>query len=386
MKRTVGVAGIMLCMTVVLGWFSGLTTRVALRQPHADTSLVGIENKRLTLENFRLESGRLLPEVTLAYETYGTLAPDGRNAILITHGYTSNHHAAGKYAPTDPRPGWWDKLIGPGKAIDTTRVFVVSSNMLGSSHGSTGPASINPKTGKLYGPEFPPITLRDIVTAQRELLTRLGVTHLVAVVGPSYGGYQAFQWAVTFPDFMVGVVPVVSAPKGSGGDEAVHKLVGRLAADPNWHGGWYYDRGGIIPTLTTMRIETLKRYGVEETLADSYPDPEKREARFRELAAAWAREFDANSLVVLRQASVQFDAERDFVNIRAKMLYVLSRTDKLFPPAIAPAVMEKLRGAGVDATYVEIDSDFGHMASGRDAEKWAPDLQAFLQRLSPAKP
>jgi homoserine O-acetyltransferase len=347
---------------------------------------VGIEKKSLTLEHFRLESGYVFPQVTLAYETYGELAPDGRNTIFITHGYTSNQHAAGKYASTDATPGWWDRLIGPGKAIDTRRFFVVSSNMLGSSHGSTGPASLNPSTGKPYGPEFPDITLRDIVTAQRALLTRLGVTHLIAVIGPSYGGLQAFQWAVTFPDFMDGIVPVVSAPKGSGREAAVASLLTRLAQDPNWNGGWYYDHGGVVPTLVELHIARLKRYGSEASLATRYPDPEKRDARIRKLAEAWARTFDAHSLVVLRKASVRFDAERDFAQIRAKVLYVLSRTDKLFPPTIAPAVLEKLHTAGVEATYVEIDSNFGHLASGREAAKWAPALQAFLERLTPATP
>src|SRR2546428_12426860 len=127
---------------------------------------------------FKLDSGRVLPEMSLAYETYGRLGPDGRNAILVTHGFTSSHHAAGKYAYTDATPGWWDGLIGPGKAIDTDRYFVVSSNMLGSSYGSTAPASKNPTTGKPYGPDFPDITLRGIVGAQKVLLEGLGVQHL----------------------------------------------------------------------------------------------------------------------------------------------------------------------------------------------------------------
>jgi homoserine O-acetyltransferase/O-succinyltransferase len=228
--------------------------------------------------------------------------------------------------------------------------------------------------------------LRNIVTAQHQLLTRLGVIHLIAVIGPSYGGLQAFQWAVAFPDFMDGIVPVVSAPKGAGGEAAVARLHKRLAQDPNWNGGWYYDRGGITPTLTKLHINRLKRYGIEAVLAANYPDPETRAARIHKLAETWARTFDAHSLVVLRKASVRFDAERDFAQLRAKVLYVLSRTDKLFPPALAPTVLEKLHTAGVEATYVEINSDFGHLASGRDAVQWAPALQAFLQRLTPATP
>jgi len=333
-----------------------------------------------TAKNFTLESGRTLPEMTLADETYGRLAPDGRNAVLVTHGFTSSHRAAGASGP-DAQPGFWDGLIGPGKAIDTDRYYVVSSNMLGSSYGSTAPRTVNPATGKPYGPDFPEITLRDIVGAQRAMLDSLGVRHLVAVAGPSFGGYQAFQWAVTYPEHMSGIVPVVTAPKGSGGEQAVQALVAQLARDPSWNAGWYYDRGGIPSTLAAMRSETLLRYGFDEILAERFPDTDARHAEIRRLAAQWAREFDANSLVTLRRASVRFDAERDFGKMRAKVLYVLSRTDKLFPPSIAPAVMGKLAAAGVDAQYVEIDTEFGHSASGREWAKWGPALRDFLAKL-----
>ena len=352
----------------------------AIALPATET-LDAVTRWTFTTYGFRLESGQVLPDLTLAYETYGRLAPDGRNAILITHGFTSNQHAAGKYAPTDRMPGWWNGLIGPGKVIDTHRYFVVSSNMLGSSYGSTAPASMNPVTGRQYGPEFPDITVRDIVAAQRLLLDGLGVKHLVAVAGPSYGGFQAFQWAVTYPHFMDGIVAVVTAPKSRLRPEAGAALVNRFAADPNWNGGWHYDRGGIPATMTALRIELLKRYGINEILAVTIPDPERREARIRELAEAWARQFDPNSMVTLRKASVSFDAERDFAKIRAKVLYVLSRTDKLYPPSTAPAVLAKLAAARVDAKYVEIDSDFGHLASGADWAKWAPALQDFLGGL-----
>ena len=340
-----------------------------------------VESRTITFSDFRLESGQLMPAVTLAYETYGRLAADGHNAILLTHGFTSSHHMAGRYAATDPAPGSWDGLIGPGKAIDTTRYFVVSSNMLGSSYGSTAPASVNPATGKRYGPDFPDITLRDIVGAQRRMLDMLGVKHLVAVAGPSYGGSQTFQWAVTYPDFMDGVVPVVSAPKGGGGQASVKSLVDRLAGDPSWNGGWYYDRGGIPSVMLQMRIETLERYGQNEILAVSLPDPAARAARIREMARKWVGEFDPNSLVTLRKAAVVYDAQKDFDKVRAKVLYVLSRTDKLFPPSIAPGVMDALAKAGVDARYFEIDTEFGHSATGPEWAKWGPALRDFLTRL-----
>src|SRR5947209_3758067 len=255
--------------------------------------------------------------------------------------------------------------------------------MLGSSYGSTNPASLDPAIGKPYGPEFPPITLADIVHAQRRLLDHLGVKHLVVVAGPSFGGYQAFQWAVTFPDFMDGIVAAVTAPKGSGGERAVQDLVAQLAKHPNWNGGFYYDKGGIRSAMVEFRVATLKRYGIEQQLMERYSDSTARESALRMLAERWADAFDGNSLIALRRVAAQFDAERDLSSIKAKVLYVLSTTDRLFPAAIGPGVMQRLTAAGVDATYFELESDKGHLASGVDAVKWAPILRAFLQRLTP---
>jgi homoserine O-acetyltransferase len=357
-----------------------MTTPVA--SPSAVDALNAAVDRRFTTRPFALESGGTLPEVVIAFETYGRLAADGANAILVTHGYTGSQHAAGPPTPTDPNGGWWNGLIGPGKAIDTDRHFVVASNMLGSSYGSTGPASVNPATGKPYGPDFPDITLGDIVRAQRSMLDSLGVRRLVAVAGLSFGGFQAFQWAVTYPDFVRGIVAAVTAPKGPGGEASVKALLAQLAADPNWNDGWYYDRGGLPATMTALRMDTLKRYGAGEIVAATVADPAAREARLREMAAHWARQFDPNSLVVLRKAMVRFDAARHFAKIRARVLYVLSRTDVLFPPSLGPGVMAGLAAAGVDATYFEIDSAFGHLASGADSSKWAPTLRSFLDRLA----
>jgi homoserine O-acetyltransferase/O-succinyltransferase len=350
--------------------------------------LDAVESQLFTTTNFALESGVVLPELTVAYETYGTLAPDGRNAVLAVHGYTSSHHAAGRYKRggaakglRDSDVGTWDKLIGPGKAIDTDKLYVVSSNMLGSSHGTTGPASRNPETGKPYGPQFPRHTVGDTVRAQKALLDHLGVKHLIAVAGPSYGGYQAFQWAVSYPHFMHGIVAAVSAPKHLRVPEATQVLIDELAQDPNWNGGWYYDKGGILPTLLQWRVNVLKGYGVEEQLAARYPDPAAREQAIVELARPWAENFDANALVVLRRALETFDTTSQFDRIRAKVLYVISRTDKLFPPSIVPGVMQALAAAGVDARYFALDSNLGHLASGLDGDKWAPVLAEFMAEL-----
>ena len=203
-----------------------------------------VEDQTFVISDFGLQNGTVMPEAKIAYETYGRLGPGGRNAVLITHGYTSSHHAAGRNPANGNLPGWWDGLIGPGKAIDTDKLFVVSSNMLGSSSGSTNGASINPQTGRPYGPDFPALTVHDIVAAQRTLLDAIGVKHLVAIAGPSYGGYQAFQWAVDFPDFMDAIVPVVTAPRSQNAEQGLAELQARLATDPEWNGGGYYDRGG----------------------------------------------------------------------------------------------------------------------------------------------
>ncbi len=313
--------------------------------PSADLGTV--EDRRFAIRDFRLQNGAVMPEAKIAYETYGRLAADGRNAVLIAHGYTSSHHAAGRNPANGNLPGWWDGLIGPGKAIDTDRLFVVSSNMLGSSYGSTNAASIDPRAGRAYGADFPAITVRDIVAAEKALLDSLGVRHLVAVAGPSYGGYQAFQWAVSYPDFMDAVVPVVTAPRSQNVEESLAELQARLAADPDWHGGHYYGRGEAKTVLTQLRVEMLKRNGIEAALAGRFPDPEAREAEIRAQAAAWAKSWDANSLVILRRGTLSYDTVKDFSRIKAKVLYVLSRTDRLFPPSIAPGVMADLAAAGI---------------------------------------
>ena len=327
-----------------------------------------VTRDRFTFTDFRLQSGEVLPEVTIAYCTRGVLAPDGRNAVLVTHGYTSGHQMI---EPTGTSSeGAWTTLVGPGAPIDTDRNFVVASNMLGSSFGSTNAASIDPRTGRRYGSKFPRITVHDIVAAQYRLLQHLHVQHLRAVVGPSYGGFQAFQWAVSFPDFMDGIVPVVTAPHAR--LNMTEDTLARFRRDPNWNGGDYYETGGMRETMIALRADTLRRYGMTD------------EPAIRRAAAQWADVFDANSLLILGWAAEAYDVTGQLDRIRVPVLYVISRTDVLFPPERAPAVMQALNDAGVDATYFEIDSDKGHLASGADAGKWAPALRDFMQKVGAA--
>ncbi|MDI1262033.1 MAG: alpha/beta fold hydrolase [bacterium] len=339
------------------------------------------ELKTFTTRDFRLQSGGVLPEAGIAYRTVGTLSPDRDNAVLIPHGNTSGPQMIEPGGSTGE--GSWSEIVGPGKAVDTNRFFAICPNMLGSSYGSTNGASIDPATGKPYGARFPDLTVSDIVGTQKLLIDSLGIKQLVAIVGPSYGGFQAFQWAVNYPDMMRGIAPVVTAPlvprERSEGN--VERLLGSLSKDPNWNGGDYYDRGGVKEAMTQIRMATLKSYGIETRLKQTMSDPAQIEAAVRDESARWAESFDANSLIILAKALRGFDVTKQFDRIKAKVLFVLSRTDKLFPPDIAPGVMQGLKAAGVDADYFLLDSELGHSASGLDAHLWAPRLKMFMEGL-----
>jgi homoserine O-acetyltransferase/O-succinyltransferase len=337
--------------------------------------------KSFVAGDFRLRSGVVMPKVTIAYRTLGVLAPDRNNVVLVTHGNTGGPQMIDPGGSTGE--GSWNAIVGPGKAVDTDRFFVVCPNMLGSSYGSTNATDIDPLTGTRYGPRFPDITVGDIVATQRALLADLGIEKLVAIVGPSYGGIQAFQWAVDYPGMMKGIAAIVTAPvvprERSEGNVA--RLLATLSNDPNWNGGDYYDHGGVLESMIAIRSATLKSYGIETRLRDTISDPAKIEAAIRDEAARWARGFDANSLLILARALRGFDVTAQFSKIKSKVLYVLSRTDKLFPPELADSVMPALKAAGVDADYFLLDSDYGHSASGLDAHKWTPRLKQFMDGL-----
>jgi homoserine O-acetyltransferase len=322
-----------------------------------------------------------MPEVTVAYRTLGTLSAGRDNAVLITHGNTSGPQMIDPGGSTGE--GSWSALVGPGQAVDTNRFFAICPNMLGSSYGSTNGASIDSRTGKRYGANFPDISVSDIVATQRLLLDSLGIETLVAIVGPSYGGFQAFQWAVDFPDAVKGIAAVVTAPRvpRERSEGNVARLLATLSQSPNWNGGDYYDTGGVLESMIQIRITTLKTYGIETRLRDTMSDPDEIEKAIREEATRWAEGFDANSLLILAKALRSFDVTAELGKIKAKVLYILSRTDRLFPPELEQQVMPALKSAGVDASYFLLDSDYGHSASGRDAHKWAPRLKQFMDGL-----
>ena len=329
--------------------------------------------------DFRLASGAVLPELVQSHVALGTLNAAGDNAVIVLHGLTTGPSMLnpGAFAAE----GAWSALVGPGRAIDTERFFVVCPNALGSSYGTTGPASLDPGTGKPYGTTFPDMTVGDMIEAQKRLLDHYGVTRLVAAVGPSMGGYQAFEWGVAYPDFVQRVVAAVTCPYHRSPIASEVALRETLSRAPAWRDGAYVDTpGSMQPHMKTMRVATLKRYGLENELAAAFPDPAAREAEIERLAAGWAAVFDPNALMTLTRACDRFDVRPRLRDMRAPLLVVNSRTDVGFPPELASEVMPVLAAAGVNARYIELDSDKGHLASGADAALWSAELKRFLDQ------
>lgn len=329
-----------------------------------------------TFKNVRLAGGDVLAECTIAYRALGTLNAAGDNAVLVLHGYTTGPSMLD--AGANVAEGSWSELVGPGKPIDTDRYFVICPNMLGSSYGSTGPGSINPASGKPYGSSFPRISVEDIVATQALLVDVLGVRRLAMAVGPSFGGYQALQWAVMYPELVERVAAAVSAPYNPASAVQSGGLLRLLAAQPDWNDG-HPVAGAMTPFLTALRVDTLTRYGVDAELRGCFPDDNVRAAEIRRLAREWAEGFDAGSLVTLAQAAEAFDLRPRLAEIRAPVLLVLSRTDPVFSPALAREVAPLFDAAGTRWTYIELDSELGHFASGADAGLWAQDLRHFLE-------
>jgi len=330
--------------------------------------------------DFALASGEVLPELVTGYATLGRLDADGGNAVLVLHGYTTGPSML--FPGSNAAEGSWSGLVGPGRAIDTDRYFVICPNMLGSSYGSTGPGSIDPRTGRTYGRTFPRIAMCDVIDAQKRLLDALGVGRLVAAVGPSFGAMQAFEWGTRYPERVARVVAAVGAPYRPANLARVDVLLDQLENEVAWRDGRYATHPqSMQPFMTKMRIATLERYGIDAELAARFPDRAARKQEIERLAGEWAGEFDAGSLLALAQAIERFDVRETLSRMKAPLLYVLSRSDEAFPPGLAQELAPVFAAAGLRWSWLELDSDKGHLASGADAAKWAPALRQFMETL-----
>ena len=330
-------------------------------------------SQTMRLGDLRLRSGAVLPDVEVAYTCRGTLSPTGDNAILVTHGFTSAH------TMIEPghlvAEGSWADLVGPGRPLDTDRYLVVCSNMLGSAFGTTGPRDLNPATGRPWGPVFPTITLADIVEVQHQLLLRLGVKRLRAVIGPSFGGFQALQWALEHPD-RVDAIGVISADFNAPPGQGRAQQIARLSASPQWHGGRYHEHGGMVQFLESLRRQTLKAYGLEALLAARGLTAAQAEERIDGACRQWSEQFDANSLPVLAGAAEHFDARGRLQDIHARVLMVQATTDAIFPANDTSRRL--LDSIPAPTRYVALDSPYGHMAASAEAGRWQHHIAWLL--------
>ncbi len=347
-----------------------------------------------------LECGRSFGPITLAYETYGDLNPAKDNAILILHALSGDAHAAGFNNPHDRQPGWWDIMIGPGKGFDTRKYFVICSNVIGGCKGSTGPNSIDPRTGRPYALSFPMVTIPDMVNAQRALMDHLGIDQLLCVVGGSMGGMQVLQWAVSYPERVRLAIPVATTSKLSAQGIAFNE-VGRQAiqSDPQWKDGDYYGKSiprrglaiaRMIGHITYLSEKSMhhkfgrKLQGKTEYGYDFKTDFQV-ESYLRYKGDHFVNRFDANSYLYISKAMDYFDLaqpygglEQAFANVKARFLVISFTSDWLFPSHQSKEIVSACRRVGVETIYTEIQSDYGHDAFLLESEQLTSLITNFL--------
>ena len=371
-----------------------------------------------------LDCGRELYPIRVAYETYGTLAPERDNVILVCHALSGDAHAAGiTMTPAeagtrdgfraDERDqgkgralGWWDGMVGPGKAFDTDRFFVVSSNLLGGCRGTTGPSSINPVTGRPYGPGFPVITVADMARAQRALLHELGITRVAAVAGGSLGGMLALEWAVLYGDHVEAIIPIASThalpPQGLAWNAIARNAI---VADPDWQEGHYYGTGRaptagmglarMVGHITYLSARSLNdKFGRRLQSADDVrydlTAPEfEVESYLRHQAEAFVKRFDANTYLYTSRALTYFDLARQYGRgslaqalrtVSARTLLIAFSSDWLYPPSCSEELATALHAAGKDVELHVIDAPYGHDCFLLEEARQTPMIQRFLAR------
>lgn len=367
-----------------------------------------VERKSFTFaedEPFHLESGASLQPVTIAYETYGQLNVARSNAILILHALSGSAHVAGFHSPDDPKPGWWDDCLGPGKAFDTNRFFVICSNVIGGCYGSTGPSSIDPATQKPYGLRFPVVTIGDMVKAQIKLLDHLGIEKLLCIAGGSMGGLQALEWAAHHPERVQALIPIATTARHSPMLIALSE-VGRQAiyADPYWNQGDYYDTeqkpdGGLAVARMVGHITYLSDVSMHQKFGRRLQHQEKYGYEFQTEFAIesylaynghnFTRRFDANTYLYVTKAMDYFDLSAPTGSLAAafansahlKYLVISFTSDWLYPSYHSKEIVRALSAVGADVTYLDIQSTWGHDAFLLEVDTMTNLLQSFLNRL-----
>ena len=359
-------------------------------------------------EPLTLECKRVLPAYDIVYETYGELNDAADNAVLICHALSGHHHAAGYHRASDSKPGWWDDCIGPGKAIDTRRFFVVALNNLGGCHGSTGPASINPETGQNWGPDFPLVTVKDWVQVQARLADRLGIGQWAAVVGGSLGGMQVLQWSIDYPERLRHAVVIASAPKLSAQNIAFNEVARQsILTDPDFHGGRFYQydtypRRGLILArmvghITYLSDEAMKQKFGRDLRSGQFMygfDVEFQvESYLRHQGETFSRNFDANTYLLMTKALDYFDPARDFDNdlaralsqAQCRFLVVSFTTDWRFSPARSREIVDALIQEGKEVCYADIDAPQGHDSFLLAIPRYIDIFRAYMNRIETSR-
>ncbi len=359
--------------------------------------------RQLTFEEpLVLQSGAMFRPITVVYETYGTLNADRSNAILICHALSGDAHVT-RGAGTDGRPGWWEEAVGPEKAFDTDRYFVICSNVLGGCSGTTGPSSVDPTTGGRYGLTFPVITVADMVEVQRRLLDALDIPSLLCVAGGSMGGMQALQWTLSHPARVRSAIVLASTARVSAQSIALNEVPRQaIYADPRWRHGDYYGAEppnaglavarmiGHITYLSeaSMRRKFGRRLQERERYGYDFATEFEVESYLKYHGSRFTERFDANSFLYLTKAIDYFDlslGRRDlaaaFADVRARFLVLSYSSDWLYPPEQSEDLVRALLRNGIDATYVEIQSDYGHDAFLLEVDRLGELARDFLARV-----
>lgn len=372
----------------------------------SETSSVGIVSAQTAhfSEPLKLKSGEVLPAYDLTYETYGTLNADRSNAVMICHALSGNHHVAGKYAETDKYPGWWDNLIGPGRPLDTNKFFVIGLNNLGGCHGSSGPASINPATGKPWGADFPVVTVEDWVASQARLADHLGIDQLAAVIGGSLGGMQALQWTMSYPDRVRHALVIASAPNLTAQNMAFNEVARQaIMTDPEFYDGHYYEHN----TVPRRGLRIARMLGHITYLSDDAMGAKfgrklrdgaikygfgvefEMESYLRYQGDKFAEAFDANTYLRMTRALDYFDPAAEhggdlsaaLAGVKADFLVVSFTSDWRFSPARSREIMKALLDNECAVSYAEVTAAHGHDAFLMPDPHYHDILRSYLQNI-----